>query len=213
MDDSKSYLDKALFIWDDSSEKLVESMVHNPFGTKVTAVSYDNFLEEPAKYVKNINHVVVSGQMPVYTTMLGLADQNNFSLAFLPLKNQHRMIRSFGLSHDFKTNIQIALQKELQAIDNVYCNGQPMLFDGYIGRTPFLKWSKRKSGIIGFFNTLGRGIKQFLKINLIPIEIETASGRIIKTAASGIFLQHRIEGLISRFFAEKGSVWGRQDIR
>lgn len=207
MDKSKPYLDRALFVWDDSSEKFVESMVHNPFGTKVTAVSYDDFLAEPGRYVKNINHVVVSGNMPVYTTMLGLADQNNFSLAFLPLNNQHRMIRSFGLSYDIKTNIQIALQKELRAIDNVYCNGQPMLFDGYIGRTPFLKWSKRKSGIIGFFNTLGRGIKQLLKINLIPIEIETASGRIIKTAASGIFLQHWIEGLMSRFFTENTSPW------
>ena len=201
------YLDRALFVWDDLSKKYVKSVVHNAVGTKVTAIGYDDFLKEPAKYVKGINHVVVSGNTPVYATMLKLAAQHYFSLAFLPLKSQSRLIRHFGLSHNLEANIRIALSNRIRTIDDVYCNGQPMLFDGYIGRIPFLKGSKRKGGILGFINTLFKGIKQFSKTNLIPVEIETAGGRIIKTAASGIFLQHRVEGLVSRFFSEYADVW------
>ena len=207
MDKSRTYLDRVLFVWDELSKKFIDAMVRNSFGTKVTAVSYDDFLKESTAHLKDVSHVVVSGDMPVYSDMLRLAAEHNFSLAFLPLKNQNRLIKHFGLTHNIKENIRIALQDRPQTIDLVYCNGQPMLFDGSIGRIPLLIGLKRKSGIIGFFKTLGKGIKQFFNTNLIPIEIETAGGQVIKTAASGIFLQHRVEGLVSSFFAEHTNVW------
>jgi hypothetical protein len=38
-----------------------------------------------------------------------------------------------------------------------------MLFDGHMGRIPFLKGSQKNGGILGFFSTFGIGIKQFFK--------------------------------------------------
>ena len=207
MDHSEEYIDQAIFIWDELSEKYIEPIVNNRFGTKIIPVIYNDFLNECPKYLKETHHVVVSGKMPVYANLLKLAAQHKFSLAFLPLSNQQRMIKHFGLSRNLNENIQTALQNQLQPIDNVYCNGQPILFDGHLGRIPFLKGPPKKSGMVGFLITLGKGFKQFFKTNLIPVEIETAGGQIVKTAASGIFLQHRVEGLVSRFYPEKTGVW------
>ena len=207
MGESIHYMDRALFVWDTPSKKLVDSVVQNSLGTKVTAVEYKRFAEDPPRYLKDATHIVVSGNLSVYAALLKLADQYHFSLAFLPLKNQQRFIKHFGLSNNLNDNIKTALQDRRRTIDIVYCNGQPVIFDAYMGRIPLLRVTKGKGGAFGFLGMFFRGIRQFLRTHLIPIEIETAGGKVIQTAASGIYLQHRVEGAVSRFLPEKTGVW------
>ena len=206
MDTSNAYIAQALFVWEGPSKGYIDAMLQNPYGTKVSAIEFDDFIKAPDNHLKENIHVVVSGSTPVYGAMQKLAIQHNFSMAYLPLNNQQRLIKHLGLSYELKKNIHTALQNQLRSIDVVSCNGHPMFFDADLGRIPFSKWFKRKRGPIGFFTALISELRQFRKTNLIPVEIKTASGRIIHTAASGIYLQHFSFSLISRVFADPNGV-------
>lgn len=193
------YLDKALFIYDEHSNDLIETLKENDYGTEIIAIEKSRFLSDPLEYILLANHLVVCGEMKLIKQLLDFAYAQNVngqhcSLAFLPLAKQQLLCSSYQLSTDLKDNIEVALRDDLQAINLLECNGEIVHFKAVIGKIPLIKDWQSSSSIGVFLHNIFVGVKQFFSLSLAQLSIETEKNRQIKTVASGLFIVNQNRG-------------------
>lgn len=193
------YMAKALFIYDEQSAELIETVTNNDFGTEIIAVEKNKFLNDPLEYVFLSRHLVLSGSMELINQLLAFAyahsaNGQQCSLGFLPLESQQTLLSSYQLSTNLQDNIEIALREDTKAINLLECNGQLVQFKAVIGRIPLLKSWQSDSSSSALMRNVILGIKQFFRLSLDKLTIETARDKVLKTVASGVFVVNQNQG-------------------
>ena len=195
-----NYFSDAYFIYNDDSKYLVEEIENNEFGTQVTSIYVDDFIDDIVAVDNNIKHVILSVLQEKAAKFLEIAYKYNLSIGIIPLPSQKEQIKNLYASDDIKENIEIAFRDDCQSIDLVEINGDLVYSQGVIGTVP-LVGEKLKKIRSSFFKTFIYSIKKFFSIELQKFEITTHNGQKIITAGSAIvILNHTKNGLISKIF-------------
>jgi len=193
------YMTQALFIYDEQSEDLLETVKNNKFATEIIAVEKNSFFNEPLEYISLASHLVVSGSMELINQLLEYAyahsaNGQQCTLAFLPLTSQKRLRRAYQLSVELEENIEVALRDDTKAINLLECNGKLIQFKAVIGQIPLLEAWQSDFSLKAFFQNIFLGIKQFSHLSLDKTNIETAREKKLKTVASGVFVVNQNQG-------------------
>lgn len=201
------YVKHALFIWDENSEHNIEKISANPHKTAITAVHYDKFCKEPEKYLEKSTHIVASISEERLENLFNLAMLHHFSLGLVPLNTQKYLAGALNLPLNVDESIDIALQNNMQAIDLVRCNDQTLISKAVMGWLPLLDTQSSKKSLKQYLFDFYTELKKLFTVNLIPFEIETANGKKIKTAASGVIvLHHQKSSMVSKLSPYENSL-------
>ncbi len=199
-----TYVDAALFVYTDATKLLNDEIHSNKFGTHISSVALNELQQNPAHYLKNIQHAVIAGSLIDIKEILNLALEFHFSVGLIPDKSEKKLIKSFCLATDTDNAIDLALQDTAQAIDLVLCNGQILLFRATMGRLPLLGASISATK----FKTLMQSLKKSFQLKLLRFEFTTAKGQQLSTAASGCIIVQRHKGsFISKLIENDSSLW------
>ena len=195
-----SYFEKAYFVFDDNSQYIVDIIESNDFGTVITPLHVEVFLENIASLKDEIEHVVVSISHENISNFLSIAFVNKFSVGIVPSKKDKYLIKNLFCSSDINENIKVALSTDCKGIDLVKIDSKLMYTQALIGTVPLINkpLKKRRSS---FYKRFLHGIKDFFYIHLQRFEIDTQNGRKIITAGSAIIIfNHSRNSIISRIF-------------
>lgn len=133
------YVESAVFVFDEAGAEWEQQVSDNPFGTRITAVRAEGFLEAPERFAPPGSHVVLCAVMAVVEPVVRFALEHDVSLGFLPQEGQKLMLRNFHLSKRFDENLEVALRHAAEAVDVTRCNDRIMLFKAAAGRVPLLE--------------------------------------------------------------------------
>ena len=191
------YMARALFIYDEQSFDLVETVKNNDFGTEIIALEQSAFLNDPLEYLIMTNHLVLAGSMATIHQLLEYAYSHSASgrqctLGFLPLSSQKVLRQAYHLPTSLADNLEIALREEPKAINLLECNGQLFQFKAIIGNIPLLEGWHSDTSPGAFLKNIWLGIKQFYRLSMNQIVIETERGKQLKSVASGGFIVNQI---------------------
>lgn len=197
------YVKKALFIFDDSSKYLCESLEKNPFEVEMFCVEIGKFESQLQSGSEVIEHVVAAGSLSLIKRVFALAKTHHFGVGLLALPKQSALISCFDLSPTLDAGIDLALQADVgQWLDLVFCNDKMLLFKATMGRIPLLD----SAGDSNRFHLLQKAVKQLIKIKLLPFKITTKSGEIVNSCACGcMVVQHHRGTLASRLLGDNCS--------
>jgi len=198
------YFPSALFIYTEEGMAFAEPLRDNSLGARVDSVSYETLKKDPAAALKDVNHVVISGNLEFLKEMIRYSLEYNFSVGFMPLPMQKNLARSLTLPNDQEGLIEKALRSDVQAIDLVLCNDQILFFKASIGRIPIIDYPAGTSRLRIFLDAL----KKMWSLRLLPFSITIAGEkeRAIDTAACGcMIVQHHKRSLASRLIAHDSS--------
>ncbi len=202
------YVKRAVFVYEEESEYICESMQDNAFEVEVVCVEIDGLEELLRVGEKEIKHVVVSGSIGLIKKVFALAKNAGFSIGLVALPSQRDLIGCYDLSPTVTAGIDLALQDNVaQPIDLVFCDDKMLLFKAALGRIPLLE----AAGETNRLQLLKDGVKKLIGIRLLPFKIETASGKKLDTCASGcmIIQHHRGTRAVSMIDSDCSSVDGK----
>ncbi len=188
--ETRTYVERALFVCDDEGESYREAMLDNPFGCRVEAVGIDAFLAEPERRLRGYGHLVAAVDAVFFDELLRLAHVHGFSMGFLPHPSMKKLRQLLQMPQDEAENIAVALGARPQPVNLVRINGTFVFGDFIVGSLP-LTASAPGLKKRGFFGKVWTGIRQLFKTRLQRVSVETASGRKITTAMSGLFILQR----------------------
>jgi len=179
-----AYVTSALFVHTEDTAHLIEPLQNNSAGTSVTPVVFDAFMQSPHAQLTGVDHVVVSGPLEVVKQTMRLAATYHFSLGIIPTKEQIDLIRFYDLPKNPAAAVDLALQRDGQAMDLILCNDKIMLFKATVGRIPILDTPAKASWI----RVLAAALKKFVGFKLYTFRFSTAGKQKINTAASGCMI-------------------------
>ena len=87
------YFSSVLFVHTDEALAFVEPLQANSVGSAVTPVPFEVLSENPADTLKNVDHVVLAGDISFLKEMIRYSLEFHFSLGFIPLPKQRNLIR------------------------------------------------------------------------------------------------------------------------
>lgn len=151
------YVKSALFICPASDVELIERVQANPFDVAITSVEIDRFEQNPSTILNGSNHVVVSGGLDDVKRVLKLSIQYSFSVGLMPQEGYRELARSYGIPFEHDQALELALQKDGQEIDIVFCNEEILLYKATFGRLPLLDTSGGTSRL----KIIWRALKNF----------------------------------------------------
>jgi len=182
------YVEKALFIFDDSSRHLCQRLEENQFAVEIVCVEIDQVEERLLANGEMVEHVVVAGSIDLIKRVFALAKNHHFGVGLVALPKQRALVNCFDLSPTSSAGIDLALQADIgQWLDLVFCNDKMLLFKATIGRMPLLD----AAGGSSRFQLLQKAVKQLIKIKLLPFKFTTISEKSVVTCACGcMIVQH-----------------------
>jgi len=198
------YFPSALFVHTEEGSTFVETLQHNSLGCAVTPVSYETLKQDPALFLKDAKHVIISGDMGFYKEMTRYSLEFHFSLGVIPLRDQKNLALSLSLPQDPESLIDLALRKEVVAVDIILCNEQILLFKASVGRIPIIDFPINTNPLRIIWN----GLQKLCSLKLLPFTITTEGEKkaVIRTAACGcMIIQHHKRSLASRLIAHDSS--------
>jgi diacylglycerol kinase family enzyme len=215
-----AHVQNALFLYSSENAALLDEL--RQFSPEISITSEKIEVFQSADYVidPEIRHLVVCASVGLIKAVMEAALKLDISLGILPLKEQKQLYHYLGLSADIENEIELALQKNQQAMDVIRCNDQIVLFNASMGRTP-VETSAQKVGRLSL-------IKQFIfdlrGIRLIGFKFTMPDKKPIDTAASGCIIvtnntdrfatrliasdENALDGMISVLVAAPASVMG-----
>ena len=206
------YMERALFIYDELSGDLIETLKNNDYGTQIIAVEKSQFLNDPLEYTSIAHHFLLAGEMQLINQLLEFAygysaNGQQCTVSFLPLPTQKLLRRSYQLSTNLQDNIEVALRDEAKAINLLECNGKIVQFKAVVGKIPLLESWHSDLSIGAFLQNILLGVKQFFSLSLERLSIETEKEKQIKTVASGVFIVNQNRGShLTRVLHHKSSM-------
>ena len=135
------YFTSALFVYTDESSIFVEPIQQNPQGSAVTVVYFETLKQDPASLLKDKEHVVISGSIGFLKEMIRYSLEFHFSIGIIPIPGQKNIARALSLPDNLDSTIDLALRKDVVAVDIILCNEQILLFKASIGRVPMIDYS------------------------------------------------------------------------
>lgn len=201
------YFVSALFVYTEENSKVIEAIRQNSLGCAVTPINYETLKHDPASSLKDAEHVVISGRIGFIKEMVRHSLEFHFSIGLISLPDQKNLTQSLSLPNELDSLIEVALRKDVEAVDLIFCNEQILLFKASIGRIPIIDfpvWTNRLRIIWG-------GLQKLLSLRLLPFSIiatgENEKTTEIHTAACGcMILQHHKRSLASRLIAHDSSL-------
>ncbi|MEJ2514144.1 MAG: TIGR00341 family protein [Gammaproteobacteria bacterium] len=181
MTEEVQYVAAAVLVFHEDRADLVQPAVDNGQGVPVTPVALADFLEKPAEHVSADSHVVVAAPTEALKSILELAREIGFSIGVLRSGHEKGIAGYLDLPADPAAAMELALRQNDQPMDLVRCNGEIVLVKAVVGWVPALD----AQADAGFFGTLYRTFRRLLTMRPQPYTITTASGQVIRTAASG----------------------------
>lgn len=184
---------QALFIYDEQSKHLIEPVRSNKYGVAVTAIDSETFLARPDEHLATVSHLVISGGMGLVRSLVEFAYTRGAegapcTLGFLPLSSQNALRRSYQLSNSLDDNIEIALRNDAKPVCLVLCNDKIVQFKAVIGRIPLLEAWHVGHSVPVILKNMRLGLKQFTRLALDKLVVETEKGQKISSVASGILV-------------------------
>jgi uncharacterized hydrophobic protein (TIGR00271 family) len=193
----------ALFVYSDDTKHLIEQVQNNASGTRITSVAFEALKQTPQKHLEGVDHVVVAGSLDAIKEILSLAMEYHFSVGIIPTAKQRYLIKYYDLPKETSAAIELALRKDGQQIDLIFCNGKIMLFKAAIGRIPFLDTSITGSWI----RLVATAVKKIIGFRLYAFKFRTSEKQQINTASSGcMILQHSRGSFASRLISHDHSL-------
>lgn len=197
------HVESAIFFYVPKTKWLIQQVVENPFSRGITPVALVEFLEEPEHHLQKFDHVVVSAPLDDIKSVLALAMEHGFSIGLITTPAQKDLRECYGLPVHTDAAIEIALQKDTQVMDVILCNKNILLFKAIIGRLPLLDSPRN----LNLFQEAAIALRRCINMVLLPYQFSIASGRKIRTAASGVMIiQHHRQTLASRIISHDDSL-------
>ncbi|MGW8161853.1 MAG: hypothetical protein ACWGN1_06360 [Desulfobulbales bacterium] len=196
------YVDSALFVFTEESASFRELLQQNPQGVEVTPVAFASLKENPAEYLRDAAHVVISGSMGFLKEMVGFAVEYDFSIGLILLPEQKSLARASDLPEDIDGQIELAFRKDAKAIDVIQCNEKILFFKATIGRIPMIDNPIQTSRL----RILLEGLKKLWTLRLLSFSISALGEQKtdIQTAACGCMIAHK-RSLASKLIAHDSS--------
>lgn len=188
------YVDSALFVYNDNTEKLSAELIDNVYDTQITSLSIEALLADPQACLSGVEHVVIAGSLADIKALFNLALNYQFSIGLIPDKNEKQLFKCFDIPNQVDQLVDLAFRQNSQAIDLVMCNGNILFFKATIGWLPLLDSSADSNRI----KILIESIKRSFKLKLLKFSFTTAKGQKITTAASGCALIQQQGSLLSK---------------
>lgn len=183
----ETYVTKALFLYVKESEGLSDQVVNNPFDCRIRPVLLTEFLDSPDQYLRQYQHVVVSAPLGEIKSVMALNMGYDFTIGIIPGPEQRNLRNCYELPGNFDDALEIALRNDAQVMDVILCNKHILIFKAAIGRMPLIDSLSDSSSVLKLFRAVG----SFWGISLLPFQFKVASGKVIKTAASGSMIVQR----------------------
>ena len=197
------HVDAALFVYVPETEHLCRQLLENPFQVTVSPLSLAAFLEQPKEFLANSDHVVFSGSLEDFKRIIRLATRYGFSLGLIPMAGQKRLAVCYDIPDKPAAAIDLALQRDGQLVDLIFCNDEILLFKATIGRMPLLD----ESSDVGLLTLIRQAFKKIIGLRLLKFTFKTGEGTRIKTAACGcMIIQRHKHSLASRLIAHDSSL-------
>lgn len=192
------YVKNALYIYKgENVARLDELRKFNP-DINIQAEAVDHFLAAAYTLDPAIEHLVVYASLGHLKAVIEVALKLDISLGILPEKDQKRLQCYIGLPENKETQIDLALQKNQQAIDLIRCNDQIVLFSAGMGRVPVAKMGESASRL----HLFSQFISDLRRIRLIGFTFTLPGQKPIDTAASGcIIVTHAADSFTNRLIA------------
>ena len=196
-----TYIQNALFIYDDENSEYSNLVEDNEFGCLCKKIHVDKFLKSHKKYKIYASHLLLSCSDENINKVLQIAVEEEYSIGFLPNSKQKDLIRTYKLSSKEKENLEIALNADLKKIDLINCNGSYYHHKVHLGDIPLIQKVHQANN---FLEKIIMGIKQFFKLKLFSYDIKTANDKTIKTAASGLIITNHVQetGIMRSLFQD-----------
>ncbi|MEN8212784.1 MAG: TIGR00341 family protein [Pseudomonadota bacterium] len=188
-----NYMQKAVLIYDEQAADYIDKVEENTFGVEIQAVEKETFLSEASHYLAFSTHLLLSGSMELVHQLFTFAYRSGVqgtpcSLAFLPLPSQKMLRQAYKLSAKYSDNIEVSLRDDAHEVNLTECNGQLVQFRAVIGTIPLLETWNNSASFIASMKNLVLGVKEFFRLRLDKLDLETGREKVIKSVASGVFL-------------------------
>jgi uncharacterized hydrophobic protein (TIGR00271 family) len=199
---SMEYVQNALFIYDgDNASRLDELTQFSP-DIDIRAEAMDQFLATTYTLDPAIKHLVVCATLDHLKAVIEVALQLDISLGILPEKDQKKLYCLIGLPADEENQVDLALQKNQQAMDLIRCNDQIVLFSAGMGRMPVGKLNESATRL----RFLWQFMSDLKRIRLIGFTFTLPNRKPIDTAASGcVIVTHAADNFTTRLIASDGN--------
>lgn len=199
----ENYVTTALFLYVSEREELIGQVVNNPYECRVRPVLLREFLDSPGQYLQQVSHVVVAAPLEKLKLVIALNIGYSFTIGIIPGQGQRNLRNCYELPKKFDDALEIALRTDAQVMDVILCNKHILVFKAAIGRLPLIDSPSDISPLLAVFPAL----QSLLGLKLLPFQFRTASGKVIKTAASGcMIVQRHKRTLASRLISHDSSL-------
>ncbi len=189
------YVQNALFVYDGENATRIEELRQFKPDIDIRAQSIDHFLESAHNIDPAIEHLVVCATLAHLKAVIEIALQLDISLGILPDKDQKKLQYYIGLPGDEEHQVDLALQKNQQAIDLIRCNDQIVLFGARMGRVPVAEMGEGESR----FRLFRQFISDLRRIRLLGFTFTLPNQKPIDTAASGcVIVTHAADNFTTR---------------
>ena len=197
------HVDSALFVYVPETEELCGPLQNNPFEVTVTTVALADLLEDPEGYLSNTDHIVFSGPLEGFKRILHLAMQFGFSVGLLPMADQKKLAKCYDIPTQPDAALDLALQRESQAVDLILCNDEILLFKATVGRLPLIDASPK----LGWPGLIKQAFQKLIGLRLLKISFATGEGTRVSTAACGcMIIQHHQHSIAARLISHDNSI-------
>lgn len=140
--------------------------------------------------------------------LLPLAAERRWTLAFLPHRETGHLMAAYGISDRPEEAWADAMEKPGTPVDLLLCNDLPVYSTVLIGEVAFLEEApeQRKNGPLERGRRFFRSLKAMVQRGLRPLNLITAKGYELQTAAFGaLAVEHSRSRLLSRPLREISS--------
>ena len=183
----ETYVKTALFLYVNESEGLTERVVNNPFDCRIHPVLLREFLDSPYQYLQQYSHVVVAAPLGKLKSVMALNMGHDFTIGIISGPGQRNLRNCYELPKKFEDALEIALRNDAQVMDVILCNKHILIFKAVIGRLPLIDSLSDSTPVL----KLLRAVQSFWGLRLLPFQFKAASGKVIKTVASGSMIVQR----------------------
>ncbi len=196
---------KLAFVYGKGSEDVLEKVKAHAYAEHLEFIMIEEFLLHTETFTHN-QKVLFCGEVDEIKTVMEVAEECNFSLAFIPQKKQTALRESFHLSTDVEENLTLAMESEAKSMDLLVGAGKVVLYSAQIGDTPPLSFNttayekkRLKERIVAFVDIF----KKFKNLHHAKLTLKTKKEQEIVTVGAGIVLvEHDNHTFASRIISE-----------
>lgn len=187
----------------DGMEEVVSAFVAEQ-NIAITRVPFEKFVENPAAWLAQANHVVALVDDQDLAVMMRKAEKYGFSLGIVTSTPDANACRLFSLPRKTSAQLPLAFADAPREIDIALCNGDVVLGMLMLGDVPFLDtrskaYASSRSTLTGRMRLWWRlvlvSLRNLFAIHPFPLTLVTARGVTLHTAVTGlVVIENEVRG-------------------